>query len=92
MLLFTLSTVLKEVTRYVANEDKPVISFKKFNMPPLVGKNPTYTICFEELSGAKDKAAVFKQDYLFNKFGLDKNDYKLLLRGGVTGTLCMESF
>ena len=39
--LLAMTTVLKELTRYMDNHDKPVISFRKFNVAPFVGKNPT---------------------------------------------------
>ena len=36
--LLAMTTVLKELRRYMDNNDKPVISFRKFNVNPFVGK------------------------------------------------------
>ena len=84
--LLAMTTVLKELRRYMDNNDKPVISFRKFNVAPFVGKNPTYTICFEELAASNGKFLLYQEDYLLDNFGLQKSVYEALLSGGVTET------
>ena len=59
-----LGFILKLVLKFMKDEDKPVMSFKKFNQSP-IDKYPSYTICFEgqdkSLDMDEDQGRIFKR-------------------------------
>ena len=59
-----LGFILKLVLKFMKDEDKPVMSFKKFNQSP-IDKYPSYTICFEGqdklLDMDEDQGRIFKR-------------------------------
>ena len=57
-----LGFILKLILKFIKDEDKPVMSFKKFNQSP-IDKYPAYTICFEGRDNAddEDQGRIFKE-------------------------------
>ena len=65
--------IIKQVDRYMKNEDAPFFSYKRFLSTPM-DPYPVFTFCFEEGKG------VYDEEYL-SDFGFTENDYQSFLSG-----------
>ena len=65
--------IIKQVDRYMKNEDAPFFSYKRFLDTPM-DPYPVFTICLEEGNG------VYDERYL-STFGFTENDYQSFLSG-----------
>ena len=64
---------VKQVIRYIENNDSSVISYKRFNESP-EDQYPTFTFCL-----ANEPLVVYNNE--LHKFGITKDDYYKLLSG-----------
>ena len=66
-------SIIKQIDRYMKNEDAPFFSFKRFLDTPM-DPYPVFTFCFEEGIG------VYDGKYLLT-FGFTEDDYQSFLSG-----------
>ena len=68
---------ITQVLRYIDNNDKASVTFRRFNHSPR-DRYPTYTICFENQNR---RGEFYNQTYLLNKFGINGSDYFQMISG-----------
>ena len=64
--------------RYIANEDKATVTYRKFHDTPL-DQYPTYTICFEIKGNIWRTGNFYNETYLLDEFGISKTEYQNLI-------------
>ena len=84
-LLLSLRIAFIQFSKYLANNDKPILSYRKFHEDPVDDKYPTYTVCFSEKDFLQETNGghLFQEDYLRNVYKISSTEYLQYLRGRV---------
>ena len=82
-LLLALRIAFIQFHKYLANNDKPILSYRKFHEDPADDKYPTYTVCFSEKDFLQktNGGHLFQESYLRNVHNISSIEYLQYLRG-----------